>query len=338
MRKNRRYRMWNITRGRQLLSICAAVITLVCAACGERARPVKRIAIFQIKPQEWADALKLGFADGLQEQGLDVGRDVVVITKSAAGDPLGITTLAQTLVKQNYSAIYALGTQASQEVFQAASNDQPLIFGAVTDPVQTGFYDGSLDRPRKNITGTQDLWPYPAQFDLIKALIPNLQKLGIVYNSSEINSQVSVGFIKQECTKRGIQLIERTVTDDSQVSLAVAGVLTVGIQAFFIPADNTAQSNAQVIIAACMNKRVAVFTGIPGIVENGAVATVGTNYYQLGKVNAAQAAKILSGTPARQIPVQIADKGDLYLNMVSIKKLGLTVPEQLRKTAIKVYE
>lgn len=312
---------------------------LICLGGCDRSTPTaKRIAIFQIKPQEWADALKLGFADGLQQQGLEVGRDVVVVTKSAAGDPLGITTLAQTLVKQNYAVIYALGTQASQEIFQVAGNDQPLIFGAVTDPVQTGFYDGNLDKPRKNITGTQDLWPYPAQFDLIKTLVPNIQKLGIVYNSSEVNSQVSVRFIKQECAKRQIQLLERTVTEDSQVSLAVAGLLDAGIQAFFIPADNTTQSNAQVIIAACMNRRIPVFTGIPGIVENGAVGTVGTNYYELGKVNAAQAAKILSGSPARQIPVQIADKGDLYLNMTSIKKLGLTVPEQLRKTALKVYE
>ena len=196
----------------------------------------------------------------------------------------------------------------------------------------------SLAKPRKNITGTEDLWPYPAQFDLMKTLVPGLQRVGIVYNSSEINSQVSVGFIKDECTKRGIQLIERTVTEDNQVSLAVAGVLDARIQAFFIPADNTMQSNAQVVIAECMNRKIPVFTGIPGIVQNGAVGTVGTNYYQLGKVNAAQAARILSGTPARNVPVQIADKGDLYLNMGSIKKLGLSIPESLRKTALKIYD
>jgi putative ABC transport system substrate-binding protein len=320
------------------LTALTYVIGVFGPGCNRAASNVKHIAIFQVKPQEWADALKLGFADGLHEQGLEVGRDVVVVTKSAAGDPLGVTTLAQTLVREHYAVIYALGTQASQEIFQVADNSQPLVFGAVTDPVQTGFYDGSLDKPRKNITGTQDLWPYPAQFDLIKALVPGLNKLGIAYNSSEINSQVSVGFIRRECTKRRIELLERTVTEDSQVSLAVAGVLDDGIQAFFIPADNTMQSNAQVVIAACMKKRLPVFTGIPGIVENGAIGTVGTNYYELGKVNAAQAAKILSGVPARQIPVQIADKGDLYLNMASAKKLGLTVPDQLQKKAVKIYE
>ena len=118
----------------------------------------------------------------------------------------------------------------------------------------------------------------------------------------------------------------------------MAGLLNSGIDVFFIPADNTTQQNSSVIIAACMAKKVPVFTGISGIVENGAVGTVGTNYYELGKVNAGQAAKVLAGTPARQIPVQIADKGDLYLNMNTIKKLGLAVPEQLRKSAVKIYE
>ena len=164
-------------------TLLASLIALQCmfgvldSGCNRGTTNAKRIAVFQVKPEEWADALKLGFSDGLQQQGLEIGRDVVVVTKSAAGDPFGVTTLAQTLVRQHYAVVYALGTQASQEAFQAADSNQPLIFGAVTDPVQTGFYDGSLDKPRKNITGTQDLWPYPAQFDLIKTLVPNLHKL-----------------------------------------------------------------------------------------------------------------------------------------------------------------
>jgi len=279
-----------------------------------------------------------GFNDGLREHGFEVGGNVTVVTKSAAGDPLGATTLAQTLVRQDYAVVYALGTQASQDIFQAADNNLPLVFGAVTDPVQAGFFDGTLQKPRKNITGTQDIWPYAAQFNLIKQLTPNVRKIGIVYNSSEINSQVSVQLIKEQCAKHSIELLERTVTDESQIGLAVAGLLDARIDAFFIPADNTVQSSAQVVIAACMNKKVPVFTGIPGIVENGAVGTVGTNYYELGKVNGAQAAKILSGMAPRDIPVQTADKGDLYLNMASIRKLGLNVPEALVKKALKVYQ
>ena len=82
-----------------LLIAFPSLLNLSCKGPGVGA---KRVAIFQIKPQEWADALKLGFNDGLQEHGFEVGRNVVIVTKSAAGDPLGVTTLAQTLVRQDY--------------------------------------------------------------------------------------------------------------------------------------------------------------------------------------------------------------------------------------------
>jgi putative tryptophan/tyrosine transport system substrate-binding protein len=87
-----------------------------------------------------------------------------------------------------------------------------------------------------------------------------------------------------------------------------------------------------------MRKKIPVFTGIPGIVENGAVGTVGTNYYELGKVNAAQITQILKGKAASDIPVQSADRGDIYLNLVPARELGIDIPDDLKKQAFKVYE
>lgn len=300
---------------------------------------VPRVVIIQDKPQEWADALKLGLYDGLREQGFTDGKDVIVIHRSAAGDPQGLTSLAEAVSRQNPAVIYTLGTQASQAVFRT-HRSIPMVFGAVTDPVEAGFYEKNLDTPKGNVTGTQDLWPYPAQFDLINTLIPNTKKVGIIYNSSEVNSQVSVKHIKEECEKRNLELLEKAVTEESQVLAAVGGLLNSGIHIFFIPADNTAQTSAKIIISAC-NKRspkVPVFTGIPGIVQNGALGTVGTNYYELGKVNAWQIAHILKGQSASEIPVRIADKGDLYLNLLAASELGISVPEDLKKKAVKVYE
>jgi putative ABC transport system substrate-binding protein len=297
-----------------------------------------RVGILQDKPQEWADALKLGFSDGLTAQGIDVGKDVILIPRSAGGDPQALTTIAKSFANSDYQIIYSLGTQSSQEIF-GDTKTKSIIFGAVTDPVQAGFYKGDLQHPLANITGSQDLWPYPAQFDLIQRLIPKANRIGIIYNSSEVNSQVSVQFIKEQCHKRNLQLIERTVSAESEVQPAVAAILNSGVDVFFIPADNTAQTSAPTILGLCQQKRIPVFTGISGIVETGAVGTVGTNYYELGKVNAAQAAQILrDGKQARDIPVAIADKGDIYINGKVAKSLGIQIPDDIRKKAVKIYE
>ncbi|MGD0027252.1 MAG: ABC transporter substrate-binding protein [Xanthobacteraceae bacterium] len=299
-----------------------------------------RVVVVQDKPQEWADALKLGLHDGLKQRGVVEGQDAIVIERSAAGDPQGLTGLAEAVaLERDVAVVYTLGTQATQAVFRAVGNSgKNIVFGAVTDPVAAGLYNGLLDKPIGNITGTQDLWPYPAQFDLILELLPKAKKVGIVYNASEVNSQVSVTLIQNETKKRGLELIQRTVTEESQISAAVAGLIAAGIDVFFIPADNTAQTSAQVIINACMQKSIPVFTGIPGIVQSGALATVGTNYYELGKVNAEQIALILKGTPASKIPPRIADKGDLYINLSSAKQLGVTIPDELRKRAFQIYQ
>jgi putative tryptophan/tyrosine transport system substrate-binding protein len=325
-------------------SLKCGLIVIICGllfmavSCQKVQDPVSRIGILQDKPQEWADALKLGFNDGLVEQGMDIGKDVVVVSRSASGDPQAFTTIAETFANGDYAVIYTLGTQATQEII-SRTKTKPIIFGAVTDPVAAGLFQDDLSHPKANITGTQDLWPYPAQFTLIQTLQPQAKRIGIVYNGSEINSQVSVRFIKDECKKRNLLVEERTVTGESELQTAVAAILSKGIDAFFIPADNTAQTASATILALCNQQKVPVFTGIPGIVENGALATVGTNYYQLGKVNAKQAVQILKeNKKASGISVSIADQGDVYINLKTAKSLNITVPADVLKKAVKVYE
>ena len=313
------------------------LIAFIFFACTNNSNKIPRVAILQDKPQEWADALKLGFTDGLAELGYEVGTDVTVVPRSGAGDPTTFNTIAQNFVKGDYKIIYTLGTQSSQEIFNL-TKDKNILFGAVTDPVEAGFYKGNLNTPLANITGTQDLWPYAAQFDLIQQLLPGIKKIGILYNSSEINSQISVDFISKECSKRNIDLVQKTVAQESEVIQATGALLNSGVELLFIPADNTAQTSANSIIAESDKRRIPVFTGISGIVETGALATVGTNYYELGKVNARQAVDILfKGKQAKEVPVSIADKGDIYINLKIANKLGIKVPETIIKKAFKIY-
>jgi putative tryptophan/tyrosine transport system substrate-binding protein len=305
-------------------------------SCQNKSKQPPRIVIIQDKPQEWADALKLGFTEGLIELGLDVGKDVIIISRSGSGDQMTFTNIAQTISKSDYQIIYTLGTQSSQELLNL-TKEKNIIFGAVTDPIKAGLFKNNLQTPLGNITGSQDLWPYSAQFDLIKQLLPNIKKIGVIYSSSEINSQVSIDFIKIECKKRNIILEEKTVINESEVITAVNALINQKIDLLFIPADNTAQTSSSVILNACQNK-IPVFTGISGIVENGAIATVGTNYFELGKVNAKQAFQIIKNNKlAKEIPVAIAEKGDIYINLKVAKQLGIPIPEEIIKTAFKIY-
>jgi putative ABC transport system substrate-binding protein len=98
------------------------------------------------------------------------------------------------------------------------------------------------------------------------------------------------------------------------------------------------QTAASAIIAACNAKKIPVFTGISGIVEDGALATVGTNYFELGRVNGQMAARILRGERARAIPVATAKRGDIYINLKAADLLSVKVPPEVIGQAFKVYK
>ncbi len=317
-----------------VLILAAVTIALYVHVRTPHALP--EVVVLQDKPQEWADALKLGLADGLRGHGFEPGRDVNIIYRSAAGDPLTFDSLSRNVVGSRPVAIYTLGTQSTQKIV-ALKPSSAVVFGAVTDPVAAGFYKDNLQQPRSEITGTQDLWPYPAQFKLIKQLVPTAKSVGILYNSSEVNSQVSVQHIRDQAKRNGLRLVEKTVSDAAQVPLAVDALIAIPVDVLFIPADNTVQAAAQMVIARATQAKVPVFTGIPGIVEQGALGTVGTNYYELGKVNAKQIAEILKGKKASKVAVQIADTGDLYLNLKTAAALNIAVTDDLKRQAVKLY-
>lgn len=312
------------------------ILTSICG-CSNTEPVVPKIAIVEDRPQEWADAMKSGFRDGLIERGVAVGAEVTIESYSAAGDPQALAALADSLSQGQYVLIYTLATPPTQALFRKIKTT-PILFGAVTDPVKAGFFEGDVTHPLGNITGTQDVWPYDAQFDLIQALVPRLKKIGIVYNPREPNSQVSLEYVRTECRKRSIALHESTVTDASGIEAAVNALLDKRIGLLFIPADNTALSASRTIIEISDRRKVPVFTGVCDAAQAGAVATLGVNYYQLGKANADQAVAILShSAQASEIPVVTAQKSDICLNLRSVKRLDISIPKEILKGASKIY-
>ncbi len=313
-----------------------AVLTACIGGAEREGRNVPRVAVFQDRAQEWADALKLGFVDGLEEEGFTVGELVHVRLFSAAGQDRNLDQVVNEVRRGGFTVVYTLGTQASQRYFDRMDSGA-MVFGAVTDPIEAGFYDTDLDHPRKNLTGSQDLWPYAAQFALMRVLLPEATTIGTLFNPSEVNSQVSIRFARAAAQDQGFDLVERPVPDDRTVEAAVGALLSSRVAAIYIPADNTAQSQSATIISIANQAGIPVFTGISGIVERGAIGTVGTNYYEVGRVNGLQVAEILRGSRADSLPVAIADRGDIYLNLAAAARHGINVPDSLIARAFQVF-
>lgn len=291
------------------------------------------IGIIQIVEHPALDAVKKGFIDGLAEKGFKDGDKIKLDIKNAQGDITIAQNIASDFSSKKKDLIFAIATPSAQAAFNA-TKEIPIVFSAVTDPVSAGLTK-SLDGSGTNITGTSDMTPMDKQFDMLKTVFPNAKKVGIIYNTSEVNSQVQVDMAKQLAAKLGLEIVTSGVTNVNEVSQAL-DALTSKIDILYVPTDNLAVSSMALITNKCMSKKIPIVGSEKSQVDAGALLTVGIDYYKLGKQTADNAVEIFNGKKPGTIPVTTLKDTQKIFNVGSAKKLGITIPADLLKGAATV--
>lgn len=293
-----------------------------------------RIGISQFVEHPALDSAREGFIEGLAEKGFNE-KNVQFIKQNAQADFATAQSIAQQFKSNNLDLILAIATPNAQ----AAANvikDVPILFTAVTDPVEAGIVN-SMEKPGGNLTGTTDLNPVANQIELVKEFIPNLSDLGVLYNPGEINSVVQLDIVKRVTAEMGINLHESTVSNSSEVSLA-ASTLIGKVQAIYVPTDNIIASALPSVLNITNENNIPVFASENSHVKQGAVATLGIDYKLLGIQTGKMAAKILNGAKTAETPVESSKELKLYLNEKTANKLNLEIPEAVLKRANVIYK
>ena len=292
-----------------------------------------KIGILQLVTHGALDNAREGFVAGLRDAGYEDKKDCEIIVKNPEADAATMNQMAQELVR-TCDLVLAIATPAAIAVQSAANTlekDIPILFTAVTDAVDAQLV-ASNEKPGGNVTGTSDMNPVADQVDLIKELIPGIQKFGIIYNVSEPNSIVQANLAKAEAEKQGLTVIEKTVTEANAIVSTANQVVSEGAQAFYLPTDNLIASNMPAIAQVCEEKKIPAICGEESMVVAGGTITYGVNYFNLGKQTAAQAIKILTGTNPGTIPVgtQPASELSITVNEEGLAAIGLTLPQSIR--------
>ena len=280
------------------------------------------IAIAQTTTHASLDAAAKGFKDTLDaEKGLCITWD----EENANGDQSTIASIAGKLASGKYDLILGVATPMAQGLAQAVTTT-PVLFTAVTDPVEAGLVD-SWEAPGKNVTGTSDKNPVKEQLDLIKEIVPNVKTLGVIYNSGEANSQVQVQWVKDAASKLGIEMKEATAATTADVQQAANSL---NVDAIYVPTDNTVVSALDAVLQVGESKGIPVFPAEGDSVANGGIATYGLSYSALGAQTGKMAAKILlDGADPATLPVETQTDLLLYLNLDAAKRMNVTIPEAL---------
>ncbi|MFS8629387.1 MAG: ABC transporter substrate-binding protein [Limnochordales bacterium] len=322
----------SLTRLRKVVLI--AFVSVLAASLAAAAAPL-RIGVTQIVEHPALDAARQGFIDRMAELGFVPGVNVIYDIQSAQGDQGTALTIAQKFAADRVDLVLAIATPTAQAAAQVI-RDIPILITAVTDPVSAGLV-GSIERPGTNVTGTSDLTPVRAQLELLKALVPGVRRVGVLYNAGEVNSVVQVALAREAAADLGFEMVEATVVNSAEV-LQAAQSLVGRVDALYLPTDNTVVSAIESVIFVAERARLPLIAGEDLSVERGALATVGLDYYQLGRQTADIAFRVLQGEDPAEIPIQYQEEISLVVNVSAAARMGVVIPEELLQKAARVIQ
>lgn len=320
------------------IAAAGALALTACGGSGEQGaagggdEPVK-IGISQFVSHPSLDAVVTGFKAGMEEAGY-TGEKISYDENNAETDQATNTSIAGKLAADSdIDLVLAVATPSAQAAAQAITNI-PVLFSAVTDPVDAKLV-ASNEAPGANVTGTSDMNPVDEQLQLLKDLVPDAKKVGIVYSSGEANSAVQVKMAKEAAKGLGLTIEEAAVSASSEVQQAASSL---DVDAYYVPTDNAVVSALEGLLQVAEKNKVPVISADGESVKRGATATYGINYEKLGEQTAAMAVKLLKGEaePA-SMPVETISEVDLYLNEDAAKKAGIEFTDEMKSEAVEVY-
>lgn len=297
-----------------------------------------KIGISQFAEHGSLDNCREGFLAGLEEEGIKEGENLTVDLKNAAADMGTAGQISDSFVSDKVDMICAIATPTAQSAYNAAMDtDIPVIYTAVTDPVtaELANEDGT---PVGEITGTSDKLPVEAQLKMMRQLLPEAKKLGIMYTTSEANSVSTIKEYESLVGDYGFELVEKGITATADVALAADDLLS-QVDCITNLTDNTVVASLPTIIEKANDKKIPVFGSEIEQVKIGCLAAEGIDYIALGKQTGKMAAQVLKGEKkASEINFEIITEPGFYVNNKVAENLGVTVPQELADTAVESFD
>ena len=285
---------------------------------------VYEIGLCQLVQHPALDAATQGFQDKLAEL---LGEDSVNFDlQNASGDSNTCSTIANQFVSAGKDLIFANATPALQSA-AAATADIPVVGTSITDYATALDIDNWTGVTGRNITGTADRAPLEEQAAMFKELLPDAKNIGLIYCSGESNSKYQIDIVKAALEELGYTCTEYSFADSNDVA-AVVTTACDAMDALYIPTDNTAAANTEIIANIVNPANIPVIAGEEGICGGCGIATLSISYYSLGQVTGEMAYEILvNGADPSTMEIQYA--GELTKKYVPerVGALGITVPE-----------
>jgi putative ABC transport system substrate-binding protein len=293
----------------------------------------RTVAVTAIVEHPALDAARDGVRDALAEAGFKPGENLEFQYQSAQGNPATAAQIARQFVGAQPDVIVPISTPSAQAV-AASTKDIPVVFTAVTDPLGAQLVS-DMEKPGGNVTGLSDMSPIADHLALIKEITPDAKRIGVPYNPGEPNSVTLVRLLKEMAQQQGFTVVEATATKSADVQAATRSLVGKA-DVVYVPLDNTIVSALESVAAVGAQNKLPVYAADTNSVERGAMASIGFNYYDVGRQTGEVVVRVLKGEKPGDIPVRMAAGTDLVVNPKAAQAMGVSLPEAVVSRATKV--
>lgn len=285
---------------------------------------IKTIGITQLVEHPSLDSSRVGFIKALEDRGYVDGENIKIDYQNAQNDMPTTQTIANKFLSDKKDLIFAISTPSAQAAYNV-TKDIPILITAVTDPVSAGLVK-SLDNPGGNVSGTSDYISIDKNLELIKTFAPDTKTIGVLYNTSEVNSEVQVEMLKEYAAKNNYKIVEKGVSSSNEINQAMSSLVK-DIDVLYVPTDNLIVSSMPIVSKIATENKIPVIASEAGSVEAGALACQGIDYEKLGYKAGELAVKVLEGEKISNIPVTMLDETEIIVNEDMLKALSLEKPD-----------
>lgn len=294
-----------------------------------------KIGVSKLMAHAALDAVEEGMVEYLDSTGLSVSYDF----QNAQGDISTSASIAQKFKDDGDDIVVGIATPTAQalvNVFQ----DRPVLFAAVTDPVDAGLvstYEPSSDT---NVAGVSDMNPVESQIKMLMD-ITGAKVIGNIYASGEANGVTLMNQAKAAVEKLGGEFVSASVANTAEVMMATQSIID-RVDAVYIATDNTVISALSAVADVADDAGKPLFAADPsGVFGLEFLIAWGFDYHSIGIELGKAIEKIINGTPSGEIgTVFLTDPADfeLWFNLDNAKKLGITIPEEMLESAAVIVE
>jgi len=299
------------------------------------------IGIIQFGNHESLNNCYVGILQGLIEGGVEIDTadlelpsNAVIPTITAGNYTIQLensnfdssvsATQASSLVNKGVGLILAIATPSTYAAISSSNGKIPVVYCAVSDPVGAGFTDESVS----NVTGSSDILNFDAQLAMIRAFLPDADKIGVMYTQIEANSVSQINTLKEKATDYGFTIVEKSITKADELEAQSDALLNEDIDCITNLTDNTVVGYLENLLTKANAKNIPIFGSEIEQVKKGCLASESLDYVELGRQTGLMAAKIIKGEKtADEINyLTIEDSFPCY-NSETLDSFKMTLPE-----------